>query len=48
MPRRWRAGRVELQEVLEDWIAIGLSEHQHLPVIDGIDINLERAAAVGH
>jgi predicted RNase H-like HicB family nuclease len=42
------AGRAELQEVLEDWITIGLAEHHHFPVIDGIDINLERFASVGH
>lgn len=42
------AGRAELQEVLEDWIELGLSEHHHIPVIDGIDINLERYAGVGH
>ena len=42
------AGRAELQEVLEDWIAIGLAEHHHIPVIDGIDINLERFVNVGN
>jgi len=41
-------GRAELQEVLEDWIELGLSAHEHIPVIDGIDINLEHFAGVGH
>ncbi len=29
----------ELQEVLEDWITLGLAMQQPLPVIDGIDVN---------
>ena len=37
------ASRRELQEVLEDWIALGLALHHRLPVIDGIDINPEYA-----
>lgn len=36
-------GRKELQEVLEDWITLGLVRHDPLPVIDGIDINPEYA-----
>jgi predicted RNase H-like HicB family nuclease len=39
-------GMAELQEVLEDWIELGLTTHQHIPVIDGIDINLEQAAGI--
>ena len=35
------ASRKELQEVLEDWITLGLAMHRPLPVIDGIDINPE-------
>ena len=31
------AGRKELREVLEDWIALGLAMRRPLPVIDGID-----------
>jgi predicted RNase H-like HicB family nuclease len=42
------AGRAELQEVLENWIALGLSMHQELPVLDGIDINMKHATSVGH
>jgi len=40
-------GRAELQEVLADWIAIGLSLHQNFPIPDGIDINLEHATSAG-
>lgn len=32
--------REELQSVLEDWLALGLHLHHHLPVVDGIDINV--------
>ena len=42
------AGRKELQEVLEDWIALGLSMHHRIPVVDGIDINLEHAAGMAN
>ena len=42
------AAHAELQEVLEDWIALGLSMHQHIPVIDGIDINIERPVGIAH
>ena len=31
--------RKQLQEVIEDWILIGLWHHHVLPVIDGIDLN---------
>ncbi|CAA9576615.1 MAG: hypothetical protein AVDCRST_MAG18-2625 [uncultured Thermomicrobiales bacterium] len=41
-------GRAELQEVLEDWIALGLSMHQDFPILDGIDINLKHATGIGH
>lgn len=37
-------GRAELQEVLEDWIELGLSMRHHIPIVDGIDINLDGAA----
>jgi predicted RNase H-like HicB family nuclease len=42
------AARAELQEVLEDWIELGLSMHHDIPVIDGIDINIQRPADVAH
>lgn len=32
--------REELQEVLEDWIVIGLRLGHELPVIDAIDLNV--------
>lgn len=35
------AGLRELQEVLEDWIELGLSMHHELPEVAGIDINVE-------
>lgn len=35
------ACREELQEVLEDWIKIGLYLHHTLPVVDGIDVNVK-------
>jgi predicted RNase H-like HicB family nuclease len=31
--------RNELQSVLEDWILVRISDHNSLPVIDGIDLN---------
>ncbi len=37
------ASRKELQEVLEDWIALGLAVRHSLPVIGGIDINPQYA-----
>jgi len=33
----------ELQSTLEDWIFVGLKLGQHLPVIDGFDLNREPA-----
>ncbi len=38
------ACREELQEVLEEWILIGLRHGDPLPVIDGIDLNGKNAA----
>lgn len=32
----------ELQEVLEEWIAVGLALHHPIPVIDGLEIKVER------
>lgn len=36
------AAEAELREVLEDWIALGLSMHHDLPMLDGITITVER------
>ncbi len=33
--------RKELQEVVEDWIAVGLYLHHTLPLVDGIDLNVK-------
>jgi predicted RNase H-like HicB family nuclease len=47
LPGVWSTGasieecRTELQEVLEDWLALGLSQNHHIPVISGIDVNVE-------
>lgn len=47
LPGVWATGstveesRNELQEVVEDWIALGLSRNSHIPVISGIDVNVE-------
>ncbi len=38
------ACRDELQEVLEDWILVGLRLGHPLPVVDGIDLNVTTAA----
>ena len=35
--------RRELQEVLEDWLLLKLRDGDKIPVIDGIDLNLQRA-----
>jgi len=31
--------REELQEVVEEWIMLGIAHHDPLPVIEGIDLN---------
>lgn len=36
--------RKELQEVLEDWILLGLHLGHQLPVLDGINLNVEDVA----
>jgi predicted RNase H-like HicB family nuclease len=41
------ACRDELEEVLQDWIMLGVYLHHELPVIDGIDPNLKVDAAEG-
>jgi predicted RNase H-like HicB family nuclease len=49
LPGVWATGateeecRLELKEVLEDWIALGLSRNDHIPVISGVDVNVETA-----
>lgn len=35
------ACRDELQEVLEDWILVGLRLGHSLPILDGIDLNIK-------
>lgn len=37
------ACREELIEVLEDWLLIGLRLRHVLPVVDGIDLNVQAA-----
>lgn len=47
LPGVWATGetedtaRAELQEVLEDWITLGLRVRHRLPVLNGIDLNLQ-------
>jgi predicted RNase H-like HicB family nuclease len=36
--------RAELQEVLEEWILLGIARHQSLPVIEEIELSVELAA----
>lgn len=38
------ACRDELQEVLEDWLFLGIQRHINLPVVDGIDLNISVVA----
>ncbi|MBI3967506.1 MAG: type II toxin-antitoxin system HicB family antitoxin [Chloroflexi bacterium] len=35
------ACREELQEVLEEWIVLGLRHDDPLPVVDGIDLSIK-------
>ncbi len=37
--------RKELQEVLEEWILIGLKRGSPIPVIEGIDLDVKQEAA---
>ena len=39
------ACREELQEVLEEWIIVGLKMGTPIPVIDGIELNIKKEAA---
>jgi len=36
--------RDELVEVLEEWIMLGISLHQPLPVVDGFELNIGEVA----
>jgi predicted RNase H-like HicB family nuclease len=36
--------RQELRSTLEDWLLIGLRLGHTLPVVDGIDLNIQRVA----
>ena len=36
--------REELEDTLEDWILLGISEHHALPVVDGIDLTIKEIA----
>ena len=38
------ACREELQEVLEEWIVLGLKMGHPLPAIDGIELNVREVA----
>ena len=38
------ACRQELQEVLEEWILVGLTLRHHIPTIDGIEPNVRDVA----
>ena len=38
------ACREELREVLEEWIILGLKMGHHIPIIDGIELNIEKVA----
>lgn len=49
LPGVWSTGateadaRDELRDVLEDWIAVGLTLHQDFPILDGIEIRVALA-----
>ncbi|HEY7908315.1 MAG TPA: type II toxin-antitoxin system HicB family antitoxin [Thermomicrobiales bacterium] len=38
--------REELAEVLEGWLLLGIANHDNLPIVDGIDLNVRRATNV--
>ncbi|HEU0116308.1 MAG TPA: hypothetical protein VFQ80_16585 [Thermomicrobiales bacterium] len=46
LPGVWSTGttegeaREELRDVLEDWIAVGLTLRQNFPILDGIEIRV--------
>jgi len=35
--------RDELAEVLEGWLLLGIANHERMPVVNGVDINVKRA-----
>ena len=37
--------RMQLQEVLEDWILLGLQLGHHLPEVDGINLEMHKEVA---
>ena len=37
--------REELQSALEDWMLFRIVQHLSLPVVDGIELNVERVAS---
>ena len=37
--------RIELEEVLEDWLLVTFNRQLSVPVIDGIDLNLKKVEA---
>ena len=39
------ACREQLEEVLEDWILLGVSEHHSLPIVDQIDLSVKEITA---
>jgi len=38
------ACREELEEVLEEWLLLGISRHDPLPVVDGIELVIREVA----
>jgi len=40
------ACRDELAEVLEDWILLGISRHDPLPIVDGIDLTVKEVKEI--
>ena len=44
MPRRSKACRDELEEVLEEWTLLSVSKNLPLPVIDSIDLVVKKVS----
>ncbi len=38
--------RIELQEVLEEWLVLKIRDHDPIPEIEGAEIRIKEAAAV--
>ncbi len=34
----------ELRSTLEDWVLVGVYLHHNIPIVDGIDLNVKKAA----